>query len=63
MAVKFFFSSIVLCWQLECSGMAARPLLADQLESSGIAVLFSKLSTKKEHHKFKKAPFDAFLNL
>ena len=57
----FIFYSTLLAGHLESSGMAARPLLADQLESSGMAALFSNISRKK-HHKFKKATFDAFLN-
>ena len=43
----FFVDSILLADQLESSGMAARPLLADWLESSVMAALFSKLSTQK----------------
>ena len=46
----FFVDSTLLADQLESSGMAARSLLADQLESSGMAALFNKLSTQKKHH-------------
>ena len=42
----FIFYSTLLADHLESSGMAARPLLADQLKSSGMAALFSKRSRK-----------------
>ena len=45
--VYFIVYSTLLADHLESYRMTARPLLADQLESSVMAALFSKLSRKK----------------